>query len=428
MNRVELTAPCGLDCFKKLLGIVGIAWLLTTVVASANPIRKTIWVDGIEREYLVYAPVQSLTKKADGIIVCLHGFGRSMYDFFDVYNITSVPESLNMLIVAPQALGEQNKDVIEDANFINSITNNQLSLHSVWGCGLRVRVTLQLLGTTLLNDELNKDVDDVKFIDQMIDATLSDYSLPDENIFVLGTSMGGFMTYQYALKKGKRLSGVISIAGSMGLNIEGMDYGVQIPVCDFHSVTDEVVPYTGSYSQSLSVFFTANITLAKPKAEVIDYWTKTNATGFPVTVPIQYYPSTKGISVEKITYPHPVNEVIHYKINGASHSYFFKKEAGDCMDHVEEITRFIQPHLTGTTHNEQFDTGQKPFFYPNPVENLINFAMQSGVITIYDMTGSVVFAQSFSDGQADISSLKSGVYVIRVQAGNVVYTSKMVKK
>jgi hypothetical protein len=60
-----------------------------------------------------------------------------------------------------------------------------------------------------------------------------------------------------------------------------------------------------------------------------------------------HYPSINGITVEKITYPEPDYEVIHYKMNGSTHSYFFSKETGDCMDYKEEAVKFIKSHVSG---------------------------------------------------------------------------------
>ena len=405
------------------MGIIGIILSISISYVIANPIRKTINIGGFDREYLVYAPVHPYPKKADGIVVCLHGFGRTMNDFFDRYDISLVADLLNLIIVAPQALPEQNSRVQLEATIISLVTNNRLSLHSVWGCGLGIRVTSRISGSTILNEVLNKEVDDVSFIDRMIDELLLEYSLPEKNLFVLGTSMGGYMTYQYVLKKGERLSGIVSIAGSMGLNISGMDYGTKIPVCDFHSITDEVVPYTGSQTQSIY-----KVSLAQPKADVINYWTQTNLTGAPVTEQIQYYPSMNGMTVEKITYPDSDNEVIHYKMNGASHSYFFRKENGDCMDHVEEIIRFLQSHITGNSNNNLTINEQKASFYPNPIHNKVFFHVTTGVVSIHDLTGKNIYTQSFTDGQIDLSFLKPGMYIIRIQEGNTIQTGKLIKK
>jgi len=390
----------------------------------ANPVKKTMEVGGFEREYLVYTPSNPAAEKAVGIIVCLHGFGRTMEDFFDGYDITSIADSLNMMIISPQALEEQDPEVWKIAGYID----NKLSLHSVWGCGLNVRAVTTLLNFEILNEELNKEVDDVLFIDQIIDEVMSAYEVDDENLFVLGTSMGGYMTYQYALRSSKRLSGIISIAGSMGTKIKGIDNRPKAPVCDFHSITDEVVPYTGSYELSLPIFLKAKITLAMPKEEVINYWRETNSTGEPITEQIEYYPSTTGIAVTKITYPNPENEVIHYKTDGAPHSYFFSKENGDCMDHVEEIARFIQSHtIDNPAHNPIMPT-QKAFFYPNPVADIIHTNVTNGTVTVYEITGKGIYSNSFTNSQVDLSFLKSGIYFIRVQSGNTMQTGKLIKK
>ena len=396
---------------KKCL-LIGIIYLLSTCFVAANPERRTFQVDGWEREYLLYRPQHPQQEKAAGVIVCLHGFTRTMDDFFEEYDISAVADSLNLVIIAPQALPEQNNSVKAIAQTINLFTNDQISLNSVWGCGLSVRASL--LGVSLLNEELNRDVDDVNFIDTLIDHILSEYTLLSENVFILGTSMGGYMAYQYAVKKGDRLSGLISVAGSMGLAIKGMDHAVKTPVCDFHSLTDEVVPYSGSYEQ-----FPTTVSLAMNKTNVINYWTETNKTGTPTTEQVQYYPSTNGITVEKITYPEPVNEVIHYKINGAPHSYFFRKENSDCMDYPEEISRFIRSHLSGTTNHIPTITAQKLFVYPNPAKEelqVTSYELRGENYNIFSVTGQMLM-QGKLQGETttiNVSTLANGVYLLRV--------------
>jgi poly(3-hydroxybutyrate) depolymerase len=410
---------------KKFILLITIFRLSLASSFCENPTLKTIQAGGFERQYMVYTPQNSQYVKPAGIIVCLHGFGRTMNDFFDEYNVTAVADSLNLIIAAPQALPEQNSTVISEAGVINSFTSNQISLQSVWGCGLSVKASS--FGISLLNEELNRDVDDVDFINQMIDSVLCEYSLSLENIFMLGTSMGGYMTYQYALEKGDRLSGIISVAGSMGLAIKDMDYTTKVPVCDFHSLTDEVVPYSGSYT-TITSDIPVTITLGMNMQDVIDYWVETNGAGAPDSTAVQNYPSTNEITVEKFTYPDPVNEVIHYKINGASHSYFFRKENGDCMDYPEEISRFIRSHLSSSPTPIPDITAEKTFFYPNPVQDIINFDIMSGNASVYDITGRKLFSQSFLSGQADLSFLKPGIYIIRVQSENAIQIGRFVKQ
>jgi len=405
-----------------LIGLVGGFIEITSVMA--NPVRKTIQVGGFEREYLVYTPQHPQREKADGIAVCLHGFSRTMNDFFENYNFTAVADSLNLIIAAPQALPEQNDQVNAMAQILNYFTDNEIPLNSVWGCGLSVQVYFIPLGITLLNEELNQDVNDVDFINEVIDSILTEYSMPAENLFMIGTSMGGYMSYQFALEKGERLSGLISVSGSMGLAIKGADYATKTPICDFHSVTDEVVPYSGSIER-----YSGILSLAWDKSDVLKFWAETNGTGSPVVEQVQNYPSTNGITVEKITYPDPVNEVIHYKMNGSPHTYFFSKENGDCMDYLEEITRFIQSHLSVSSFNSIPDiAAQKAFFYPNPVKDLMYFETMSGIVSVYDIAGRKILSQPFLSGQADLSSLKPSIYIIRIQSENTIQVNQFIKQ
>ena len=405
---------------SKIL-LIWIVVFLTFGFIQAQPERKTMQFGGFEREYLVYTPNNSQHNKASGMIVCLHGFGRTMSDFFEGYNISHVADSLNLIIAAPQAIEEKDPLVKLQADLINSITNERISLNSVWGCGLSIKVSL--LGMQLLNEELNKDVDDVGFINKIIDNVLDEFSLTSHNVFILGTSMGGYMSYQYALINGERLSGLLSIAGSMGLAVKGMDYNIKIPICDFHSVTDEVVPYTGSMTQYLGL-----VSLAKDKKEVLDYWSKTNETGNPVTEQVQNYVSTNDITVEKIIYPNPVNEVIHYKANGASHGYFFRKENGDCMDFIEEISKFIESHLSDSHTAIPDVIADKVSFYPNPVRDNIYLDTKNCEVSIFEITGRKIYYQQLSAGQVDLSFLKPGIYIISIKSGDTLKFNKLIKQ
>jgi hypothetical protein len=209
----------------------------------------------------------------------------------------------------------------------------------------------------------------------------------------------------------------------MGLRAKGMDYTLKVPVCDFHSVSDNVVPYSGSQEQ-----FAAVISLAQAKTDVIDYWTETNSTGSPIVENVQYYPSTNGITVEKITYPEAINEVIHYKMNGAHHSYFFKKESGDCMDYREEVAKFIQSHISDIPSKISEIYPRKLSFYPNPARDFIYFETTNGTVSVYLVSGQKVFSESLQSGKVDLSSLKPGIYILRIQSENTIQTHQLIKQ
>ena len=318
------------NIFKITLLIVCIS--LFPQIGNAD---ETITINGFLRTYKLYVPA-----KPKGVIVALHGLGDNSNFFFNTYPMMDFADQNGYIIIAPQALAEQNPNVVAYAASLSSFVN--IPTNAVWGCGVKV----DALGTVL---ELNAAINDEEFIRQIIAKTLSDYSLPEKNIFVFGVSLGGFMTYQYAEKYLEQLSGIISVAGSRGLGIDGTS-SVSIPVLDFHSEQDEVVPYSGVFQ---IVFFGTpmNIGIAQDKTDVISYWVQRNgASTTPTTENVNYHTSTKNISVTKYTYSQTQgNEVVHYKMNSPTigipgHTYLFSAANGDCMDYAEEIAKFISAH------------------------------------------------------------------------------------
>ena len=401
--------------------------LCCMLAMSANPVMKTIQSGGYEREYLLYIPEKYNENSPAGLLVCLHGFNRTMNDFFNDYNIGELAETLNLIVLAPQALPEKNPDVLFTLQTISSIgIKIPISLDAVWGCGLQVVAKVPVVGT-LLDVTLNTVVDDVAFIKEIIFETENNFNIIPENKFIFGTSMGGYMSYQYALYNGNDLSGLINICGSMGTSIQHANAEVELPICDFHSVDDEVVPYTGKMEMDASLF-KVSVTLSQNKENVINTWvSKNGANTNPTVENINYYPSTSGYSVEKYTYTGE-NEVIHYKMTGSSHNHFFKRET-DCMDYFEEVAKFITANSKGShAGNEAFaQKKQQLTISPNPVVGYqVNLNIEEGLVAIYNLNGQKVLSGTFENGTVNIGTLQSGVYIIRVITENETYQGKLI--
>jgi poly(3-hydroxybutyrate) depolymerase len=387
---------------------------------AQNPSQKSITVDGHTRSYLLYVP-QSVTAgvKPAGLIMALHGYNSSMHVFFDSYGVKPVADALNYLVVAPQALPEQNTDLKNKVNDIKYLTGVNIPLDAVWGCGLKVKATALGGILSLLNDEINKDVDDVSFLETLIRTTLADFNLKEENIFFVGTSMGGYMSHQYAMYQPVKLTAFVDIVGSMGLNIKAKENKIATPVCIFHSTDDAVVPYSGTYYVTTALG-NVPVELATPTDEVVSYWASANSAGAPDTTTVNYYPSSNGKTVEKITYPHTKNEVVFYKIRGAAHDYFFRRSNGDCMDYMEEVEKFIRAHAVDNSgHNETVTaSGGELLVYPNPAHGTVYINIRAAEATIYDLAGRKRIAATVTDGSIDVSSLARGVYILKVRALN----------
>jgi Secretion system C-terminal sorting domain len=73
--------------------------------------------------------------------------------------------------------------------------------------------------------------------------------------------------------------------------------------------------------------------------------------------------------------------------------------------------------------------------YPNPAGNFVKIVskyLENGTVEFAGMTGSVVFKQSFNSSKneqtIDITSLKQGVYIIKVANEEGFETKKLVKE
>jgi hypothetical protein len=68
--------------------------------------------------------------------------------------------------------------------------------------------------------------------------------------------------------------------------------------------------------------------------------------------------------------------------------------------------------------------------YPNPTRGMITFSGMKTIdkLTVYDLTGrSVLEVANITNGTADLSSLKEGMYYFRLESGKNVGTGKVVK-
>ena len=406
-------------------------------VWAGEPVLKTITAGGFERQYKVYVPsgYDAVSVGEAGLLVCLHGLNRNMDDFFTQYNVTAIADKFNLVVISPNALSEQETGVNAMADKLAGY-GMSLNLDAVWGAGVSIKFKASsqlILNAVGLSDfELNENVDDLTFINTIINNTQNEYSkINSQRVFMFGTSLGSFMTYRYAMKHGDSLAGLISVAGLMGSNIEAEKaFTKPIPVCDFHSTTDEVVPYFGDILHPITTPINTTITVGfgVSKDIVVSKWVNWNGA---VTTPVVTEYDVPGKpSVKKIVYSATATgaEVTHYELTDALHDYYFKKSNGDAIDYNEEIIAFIGRNNKDITTGKAQLQRDEIAFYPNPACDFIHFNTSEGTVSIYEPTGRKVLSEQLSGQDIDVSVLAKGMYIVRVEAGNKVLTHKLIKE
>ena len=94
---------------------------------------------------------------------------------------------------------------------------------------------------------------------------------------------------------------------------------------------------------------------------------------------------------------------------------------------VKDITiEVVEEGSLSIDNINAFDFG----IYPNPVQDELSITTIENVesVQIVDLVGNTVLISDVVNGKVDVSSLTSGVYVIRLSSANGVATSKFVKK
>ena len=193
---------------------------------------KTFSHDNVNRNYLVYIPNSYDSEIDYPLMFLFHGFGGIASQFMNTADMRDIAESKNFIVVYPQGLDLANTG-------------------SHWNCSNP-------------SADNKSDVDDIGFIENLIDQLLIDYPVIDnKRIYAAGYSNGGFMSYYLACNS-KKFAAIGSVAGTM-LDDSYQNCNAQFPTAmiNIHGTDDFDVPYVGnSYYPSIP--------------DVVDWWKNFN--------------------------------------------------------------------------------------------------------------------------------------------------------
>jgi hypothetical protein len=83
-------------------------------------------------------------------------------------------------------------------------------------------------------------------------------------------------------------------------------------------------------------------------------------------------------------------------------------------------------NVSTTIQNQAVDMVK---YFPNPVVETIIFPnISNGILSIYDITGSLKLQEKITKTSIDLSMLSKGLYIFKVKSANFTYSGKFVKK
>ena len=360
---------------KKWLLLAGMA--LTLLPDYAQTIVTGSFVHGgLTRTFRIYVPASYNAGQAVPLVLNLHGYTSNATEQETYGNFKPIADTANFIVVHPNGT-------------IQPGTTSQY-----WNIGI--------LGST---------VDDVAFLEALIDTISAHYTINPKRIYSTGMSNGGYMSYYLACQS-NRFAAVGSVTGSMTTTMySSCNPARPIPTIEIHGTADPVVPYAGNST-------------TKPIEDVVAFWvTKNNCSTSPATSAVPNTNTTDGATADHYVYSGGTNNhtVEFFKVNGGEHTWPGApiNIGVTCQDFSasKEIWRFFSQYENPTAGiNEETKIDFQ--LWPNPAKDQVYIQLpdkQITKLTLWDIQGRKVYETNGSHiTSVDVSQLSGGNYILEI--------------
>ena len=371
---------------QKLILFISLFFVLNVSYAQYDSIP----FGGYDRTYLVHLPTGYTGTTELPLIIAMHGgFGNAnSMEFISELSIKADDE--HFIVVYPEGV----KGGILNAS----------SWNAGWCCGF----------------SSSSNVDDVGFIDSLLNTLIGQYSIDTNRIYATGMSNGGFMTYRLACELSGRIAAIAPVECSMATT--SCTPNRAVPVIHFHSYLDTHIPYDGGIGSGPSNHHNP------PTDSVMNVWASNNFCGIlnDTIINDSQYTLTKWTDCD-------CGSEIHYYITqDGGHSWpgvggsvyinatdlmwaFFQQYNLDC-DPISVIDSHIE--------------NSKVEIYPNPTSGHINIQsdddFQEIEVTVFNLLGEKILSLR-NQRIIDLNSIPLGTYFLIIETVDFKETHKIIK-
>jgi polyhydroxybutyrate depolymerase len=231
--------------------------------------------DGLEREYIINIPESYDSTNSYPLLLNFHGFGGVASLFMSESKMDEVSDLKNYILVCPQG--------------------SLLDGYTHWNAALET-------------PENKSDVNDLDFIEKLIEHLSSNYAVDSKRIYACGFSNGAMFSYALACYTQNKIAAIGSMSGVLLDTSNTCNPSHEIPLIKFHGTQDEVLPFGGN-----SEFYSVT--------DIISFWmNKNNINGASDTLNLV---SDNNFSIQKITHINSNGVSIeNYNINNGGHEWF----------------------------------------------------------------------------------------------------------
>ncbi|RHX91839.1 alpha/beta hydrolase [Leptospira stimsonii] len=291
---------------------------LRTETKDGSRLEK-ITVDGIERTYWIHLPENkySGTEKLP-LVLGLHGRLGSGRNIMEDSKLNRISDREGFIVVYPDGIDRS------------------------WADGR---------GATPADKQ---KVDDVHFLEKLIDRISESHPVDKDKIFIFGHSNGGFMTQRMLIEKTKRFRAGVSVSSQISeFILRNFEPSGNVSVAFINGTKDSTVPYYGGYVRDGGEILSVE--------DSIDRWLQWNSCLKQPEIK-KKDEKEDGTSVEIYSYNQCKGKtsVLHYKIVDGGHNWpgvnrkvpFIKMGTPTYeLDPGEEIWTFFKSKLESTSGN-----------------------------------------------------------------------------
>lgn len=349
---------------------------------AQQTIYDTLTINNLDRDMIVYVPATYNASTPVPLVFNFHGYTSNAFQQMFYGDFRAIADTANFILVHP-----------------NGTLDNTNTTH--WNVGFG--------GST---------VDDVSYIDQLIDSLLLDYAIDTQRIYATGMSNGGYFSYRLACELSERITAMASVTGSMTPVTQfGCATSHPMPVMQIHGTADGVVPYAGD-TWTLAV------------EQVVDLWVSFNQCDTtPQVFNVPNVSITDGCTATSYSYLNGINgsEVVLYRIDNGGHTWpgapFNVGVTNYDFNASLVIWQFFQKFrldnliLSNRSLPGEMNTHSKIHCFPNPVADKVTISSTSelGMVEVFHVSGQCVYSANCMNHTLtlDLSQWARGMYIFK---------------
>lgn len=384
--------------YKTLVKVSSLIIILLLSCSFSVGQYDSIIHDGLNRTYLLHLPTEYSENDTFPLVIAMHGGFGSAYNIQSQSQLSEKADEAGFIVVYPEGM---------KGGALNVRTWN-----AGWCCGYASE----------------SHIDDVGFIDALLDTLMDQYLIDASRIYATGMSNGGFMSYRLACELSDRIAAISPVSASM--SVSNCTPSREIPIIHFHSYIDESVPYEGGIGSGISDHYNSPVdSIMKGWATIngcsvlsdtivnSDQYTFIKWTHCDCKTEIHCYITQDGGHSWPGGVQTPIGDPVSNYINATDLMWpFFQQHSLNC-----ETTAVIESNNDGDSSIELF---------PNPTTGIIHIrkleSMPEFVVIVHNNLGQMIFVLENKEA-INLTSYPKGIYYISIRTNDNIAIRKIMK-